>query len=104
MSPSSAWLLSIGEEPATHRIAGVGKTVLLREFAQIARGHGCWVHEQIEATEDLAFVDGIATLIRKALLRLSVGETCSRSSTTGTRSPVSLQVAYQTRSPISAVM
>lgn len=54
-------------------LRGVGKTVLLREFAQIARGHG-WVHEQIEATEDLVFVDGIATLIRKALLRLSVAE------------------------------
>lgn len=50
-------------------LRGTGKTVLLREFGRIA-GHHDWVHEKIEATEDLAFVEGISILVRKALLRL----------------------------------
>ncbi|MCH7845653.1 MAG: ATP-binding protein [Acidobacteria bacterium] len=54
-------------------LRGVGKTVLLREFGQIAQVHG-WVHEQIEATEDLVFTLGVATVVRKALLRLRVRE------------------------------
>ena len=52
-------------------LRGTGKTVLLREFGRIA-GHHDWVHEKIEATEDLAFVEGISLLVRKALLRLRV--------------------------------
>ena len=52
-------------------LRGVGKTVLLMEFGRIARSHN-WVPQQIEATEDLAFVTGIALLVRKALLRLRV--------------------------------
>lgn len=57
-------------------LRGVGKTVLLREFGRIARGHG-WIHEQIEATEDLQFVEAMALLVRKALLRLSAGRRIS---------------------------
>jgi len=54
-------------------LRGVGKTVLLREFGQIAKGHG-WIHQQIEATEDLRFSEAMAMLVRKALLRLSAGQ------------------------------
>lgn len=54
-------------------LRGVGKTVLLREFGQTAKRHG-WVHQHIEATEDLHFAEAIAMLARKALLRLSAGE------------------------------
>lgn len=50
-------------------LRGVGKTVLLREFGRTAGGHD-WVHEQIEATESLAFTEGISGLLRRALLRL----------------------------------
>jgi hypothetical protein len=53
-------------------LRGVGKTVLLREFGQIAKGHG-WIHQQIEATEDTRFAEAMAMLVRKALLRLSAG-------------------------------
>lgn len=52
-------------------LRGTGKTVLLREFGRIA-GYHDWVHEKIEATEDLAFVEGISILVRNALLRLRV--------------------------------
>lgn len=52
-------------------LRGVGKTVLLREFGRTARAQG-WVHEQLEATEDLDFTAGVSTLVRKALLRLRV--------------------------------
>ena len=51
-------------------LRGVGKTVLLQDFARTARTEG-WVHEHLEATEDLRFVEAIATLTRKALLDLS---------------------------------
>ena len=54
-------------------LRGVGKTVLLREFGQIAKSHG-WIHQQIEATEDLQFPEAMAMLVRKALLRLSAGQ------------------------------
>ncbi|MDQ6949559.1 MAG: ATP-binding protein [Actinomycetota bacterium] len=54
-------------------LRGVGKTVLLREFSQLAKSHG-WVHEQIEATEAIRFPEAVAMLTRKALLRLSVGQ------------------------------
>lgn len=52
-------------------LRGVGKTVLLREFGRIAAGHN-WIHEQIEATEDLHFEEAISMLVRKSLLRLRV--------------------------------
>ena len=54
-------------------LRGVGKTVLLRQFGQMAKGHG-WVHQHIEATEDLKFPEAMAMLVRKALLRLSAGQ------------------------------
>ncbi len=54
-------------------LRGVGKTVLLREFAQIAKGHD-WVHQHIEATDDLRFPEAMAMLVRRALLRLSAGQ------------------------------
>lgn len=52
-------------------LRGTGKTVLLREFGRLAQNHD-WVHEKIEATEDLAFVEGVSVLVHKALLRLRV--------------------------------
>ena len=52
-------------------LRGTGKTVLLREFGRIA-GHHDWIHEKIEATADLTFVEGISSLVRKALLQLRV--------------------------------
>lgn len=54
-------------------LRGVGKTVLLREFGQIARSHG-WVTEHIEATDDLDFVHAISSVTRKALLRMRARE------------------------------
>ena len=54
-------------------LRGVGKTVLLMEFGKIARSHG-WIHQQIEATEDIRFPEAMAMLVRKALLRLSASE------------------------------
>lgn len=51
-------------------LRGVGKTVLLREFGRIAQREG-WVHEHLEATEDVRFVEAIALLVRKATLDLS---------------------------------
>lgn len=54
-------------------LRGVGKTVLLREFGRIAEGHR-WVHQQIEATDDIRFASAMAMLVRKALLRLSAGQ------------------------------
>lgn len=52
-------------------LRGTGKTVLLREFGRLAQNHD-WVHEKIEATEDLSFVEGVSVLVHKALLRLRV--------------------------------
>ncbi|MDH3368516.1 MAG: ATP-binding protein [Acidimicrobiia bacterium] len=54
-------------------LRGVGKTVLLREFGRTSERHG-WIHQQIEATEDLQFPEAMAMLVRKALLRLSAGQ------------------------------
>jgi len=54
-------------------LRGVGKTVLLREFSRTAKSHG-WVHEQVEATAEIRFPEVVAMLVRKALLRLSVGQ------------------------------
>ena len=53
-------------------LRGVGKTVLLHEFGQIARGHS-WIHQHLEAAEDTQFPSAIATLARKSLLQLSAG-------------------------------
>jgi len=54
-------------------LRGVGKTVLLGEFGHIAERHG-WVHQQIEAADDIRFPSAMAMLVRKALLRLSAGQ------------------------------
>lgn len=54
-------------------LRGVGKTVLLNEFGQIAEGEG-WLHEHIEATEDVRLAAAVASLARRALLELSFGE------------------------------
>jgi len=50
----------------------VGKTVLLREFGQIAKEHG-WKHEHVEAVEESTLVEEMADMIRRALLRISAG-------------------------------
>ncbi len=71
--------LAIGRSAKSQMLTGlrgVGKTVLLHEFGRIARGHD-WVHEQIEATDDLQFLEAMALLVRKALLRLSAGRRLS---------------------------
>ncbi len=54
-------------------LRGVGKTVLLREFGRIGE-RSRWVYQRIEATEDLRFPETLAILVRKAILRLSIGE------------------------------
>ena len=54
-------------------LRGVGKTVLLREFGRIGESSG-WVYQKIEATEDLAFPETLAILVRKSILRLSAGQ------------------------------
>ena len=54
-------------------LRGVGKTVLLGEFGRIALGHG-WVNGALEARENIDLQYSVATLVRKALLRLSTGK------------------------------
>lgn len=54
-------------------LRGVGKTVLLNEFGVIA-GRREWVHEALEARDDLDFPRAMATLVRKSVLQLSRGE------------------------------
>ncbi len=53
-------------------LRGVGKTVLLGEFGRIAERHG-WMHQPVEAAEDLPFAEAVGTLVRRTLLRLSPG-------------------------------
>lgn len=53
-------------------LRGVGKTVLLHEMAKIAHRHG-WRCESFEAAEDFSFENAMATLARRAMLRLSAG-------------------------------
>ena len=72
--------LTIGRSAKSQLLTGprgVGKTVLLQEFGQIARSHG-WVHAQLEASESLDFVEGIALLVDKALLRLKPRKRASK--------------------------
>ena len=52
-------------------LRGVGKTVLLREYGNIAQGEG-WIHEHIEAREGTDFVRMAAEMVRRAVLWLSV--------------------------------
>ena len=51
-------------------LRGVGKTVLLREFRDIAAGRG-WVSQSLEASEDSPFVRQIAAAAQGALLDLT---------------------------------
>ena len=51
-------------------LRGVGKTVLLREFRDVAAARG-WVCQHVEATEDGRFVHQIAAAIQGALLDLT---------------------------------
>lgn len=53
-------------------LRGVGKTVLLREFRDLAAGHG-WVCQHVEIGEGDNFVPQIAAAARNALLDLSPG-------------------------------
>ena len=52
-------------------LRGVGKTVLLNEFGRIAETQR-WIHEHIEATEDIDLARSLAVAARTALLRLSM--------------------------------
>jgi hypothetical protein len=54
-------------------LRGVGKTVLLNEFGQIAQSEG-WLHAHVEATGDVTMATELARLARRALLELSVKE------------------------------
>lgn len=54
-------------------LRGVGKTVLLTEFELIAQREG-WISARLEATEDVEIATAIASLTRRVLLELSVGE------------------------------
>ena len=58
-------------------LRGVGKTVLLREFREIATGHG-WVSQSLEASEDSPFVRQIAAAAQGALLDLTPGRRLSQ--------------------------
>jgi len=54
-------------------LRGVGKTVLLNEFGLIAAASD-WVHEPLEANDEIDFPRAIGTLARKSVLRLSAGK------------------------------
>lgn len=58
-------------------LRGVGKTVLLREFRDVAAGHG-WVSQSLEAGEDSPFVRQIAAAAQGALLDLTPGRRLSQ--------------------------
>ncbi len=58
-------------------LRGVGKTVLLREFREVAAGHG-WVSQSLEAGEDSSFVLQIAAAAQGALLNLTPGRRLSQ--------------------------
>ena len=53
-------------------LRGVGKTVLLREFAQIAMRHG-WTCRHLECVEGTDLVQAAAQLVRTTILDLSAG-------------------------------
>lgn len=54
-------------------LRGVGKTVLLNEFAKIAQREG-WITDHLEATEGVRIATAAATLSRRVLLELSLTE------------------------------
>lgn len=53
-------------------LRGVGKTVLLSRFGEIARQQG-WTHQHLEAIEDINLAVQVAGLARRAMLDLSRG-------------------------------
>ncbi len=57
-------------------LRGVGKTVLLNEFAVTARGNQ-WQVESLEANETLDFPAAMASLVRKSTLRISTSKRAS---------------------------
>ena len=75
-------------------LRGTGKTVLLREFGRIADHHD-WAHEKIEATEDLAFVEGISILVSGALLRLRVRDQIRDRASRALGALTAFRVAYR---------
>ena len=54
-------------------LRGVGKTVLLGAFREIAEEHD-WVALETEITKNTSFANRISRLARQALLRLSIAE------------------------------
>ncbi|MDX2378701.1 MAG: ATP-binding protein [Acidimicrobiia bacterium] len=54
-------------------LRGVGKTVLLDEFG-LAASNSAWIHESLEANDEMDFPRAMGTLARKAALRVSVGQ------------------------------
>lgn len=52
-------------------LRGVGKTVLLNEFGKLAARRN-WTHQRLEATEGISFPEAASTLVRKAILELSL--------------------------------
>jgi len=60
---------------------GVGKTVLLNEYEQLADGRD-YFHEHIEVAEDGAFAPGLVAALRRVLLamdaRRRIGERARR--------------------------
>lgn len=55
-------------------LRGVGKTVLLGEYARLADANG-WARGRLEAGEDLSLPAEMAAIARRALVRFSRGET-----------------------------
>ena len=77
-----------------HGLRGVGKTVLLREFARIA-GERNWPCHPIEVSASLDFPKEIANLSRQALLKLSRKEKLSDLARRGFSVLKSFQLRYQ---------
>ena len=75
-------------------LRGVGKTVLLREFGRIAERNR-WVYHKVEATEDLRFPETLAILVRKSILRLSVGQRVAERGRRALRVLKSFQVRWK---------
>ncbi len=52
-------------------LRGVGKTVLLNEFGELATGHR-WQHAHLEATDDVRIATAMASMSRRVLLEMSM--------------------------------
>jgi hypothetical protein len=77
-----------------HGLRGVGKTVLLREFARIAAERN-WPCHPIEISDRVNFAEEIANLARKALLQLSAREKLGDLARRGLSVLRSFQLRYQ---------